>query len=90
MIYSNQNVISITNTHIQLITYPQIMKPLIAIFLISTTVLSSCGSTVIESTKISKTPFLIDTYTIGQKQASVSIEKTGRITASSSLTLSAQ
>lgn len=66
------------------------MKPLIAIFLISTTVLSSCGSTVIESTKISKTPFLIDTYTIGQKQTSVSIEKTGRITASSSLTLSAQ
>lgn len=66
------------------------MKTPIVIFLISTIILSSCWSATIESNKVSKSPFLIDTYTIWQKQASVSIEKTGRITASSSLTLSAQ
>jgi multidrug efflux pump subunit AcrA (membrane-fusion protein) len=37
-----------------------------------------------------KTPFAIETYTIGQAQAGIEIQKTGRITASSSLTLTAQ
>jgi multidrug resistance efflux pump len=66
------------------------MKPLISILVLSTIILSSCGSAAIVPVKSEKTPFIIDTYTIGQKQATVSIEKTGRITASSSLTLSAQ
>jgi multidrug resistance efflux pump len=66
------------------------MKPLIFILVLSTVILSSCGSTAIVPVKSEKTPFIIDTYTIWQKQVAVSIEKTGRITASSSLTLSAQ
>ncbi len=66
------------------------MKPLIAILLSSTLVLSSCGSTILSVAPASKTPFVIETYTIGQTQTGVTIEKTGRITASSSLTLTAQ
>ncbi len=66
------------------------MKPLIAIFLLSTLLISACGSTISGVTTIDKTPFIIDTYTVGQTQTGVTIEKTGRITASSSLTLSAQ
>ena len=66
------------------------MKSLIAIFLISTLLLSSCGSVAVVPNEVIKTPFIIETYMIGQTQAPVSIEKTGRITASSSLTLSAQ
>ncbi|MBC7498816.1 HlyD family efflux transporter periplasmic adaptor subunit [Candidatus Gracilibacteria bacterium] len=66
------------------------MKPLIAIFLLSTLLLSACGSTISGVTTIDKTPFIIDTYTVGQTQTGITIEKTGRITASSSLTLSAQ
>ena len=66
------------------------MKSPIAIFLISTILLSSCGSVAIVPTETKKTPFFIETYKIGQTQAPISIEKTGRITSSSSLTLTAQ
>jgi hypothetical protein len=66
------------------------MKLPIAIFLISTLLLSSCGSAVDTTPTIEKTPFLIDTYTVGQTQTGLTVEKTGRITASSSLTLTAQ
>lgn len=67
------------------------MKTPISIFLISTLILSSCGSTVsVNTTEVKKTPFFIDTFRVGEKQSNVSIEKTGRITASSSLTLTAQ
>ncbi len=66
------------------------MKSPISIFLISTILLSSCGSVAVVPTETKKTPFFIETYMIGQKQSTVSIEKTGRITASSSLTLTAQ
>lgn len=66
------------------------MKSPITIFLISTILLSSCGSVAVIPTEIAKTPFFIETYTIGQTQAPISIEKTWRITASSSLTLTAQ
>ncbi len=66
------------------------MKPLIAIFLISTVVLSACGSTPIVPVVPPKTPFIVTTYTIGQTQTGVEIQKTGRITASSSLTLTSQ
>ena len=66
------------------------MKPLIAIILISTLLLSSCGSTPVDPISPPKTPFIVETYTIWQSQTGVTIEKTGRITASSSLTLTAQ
>ena len=67
------------------------MKPLIAIILISTVLLSSCGSSVVTPIVAPpKTPYIIETYTIGKTQTGVTIEKTGRITASSSLTLTAQ
>ncbi len=66
------------------------MKSPIVIFLISTIILSSCSSTVLIPTETIKTPFKIETYTIWQNQVPVSIQKTGRITASSSLTLTAQ
>ena len=66
------------------------MKSPIAIFLISTILLSSCGSVALIPPESQKTPFIVETYTIWKTQAPISIEKTGRITASSSLTLSAQ
>ena len=67
------------------------MKTPISIFLISTIILSSCGSTVsVNKTEIKKTPFFIDTFRVWQKQSDISIEKSWRITASSSLTLTAQ
>lgn len=67
------------------------MKPLIAIILISTVFLSSCGtSVVLTPTEVQKTPFVVDTYTVWQEQSVVSIQKSGRITASSTLTLTAQ
>ncbi|MBX9809025.1 biotin/lipoyl-binding protein [Candidatus Gracilibacteria bacterium] len=67
------------------------MKSPISILLISTILLTSCGAVVpTDTTEIKKTPFIIDTFRVGQKQADISVEKTGRITASSSLTLSAQ
>lgn len=66
------------------------MKSPIAIFLISTILLSSCGSVALIPPESQKTPFIVETYTIWKTQTPISIEKTGRITASSSLTLSAQ
>lgn len=67
------------------------MKPLISIILISTIFLSSCGtSVVLPPTEVQKTPFMVDIYTIWQEQSVVSIQKSGRITASSTLTLTAQ
>lgn len=41
-------------------------------------------------TEKEKTKFIIDTYEVGKEQKNVLIQKTGRITASSSLTLTAQ
>jgi multidrug resistance efflux pump len=67
------------------------MKNPIIIFIISTLILSSCGSsTSVNTVEAPKTPFYIDTFRVGEKQANISIQKTGRITASSSLTLTAQ
>ena len=66
------------------------MKSPIAIFLISTVILSACWSTAVVPVLPPKTPFIVETYTIGQTQAGVEIQKTGRITASSSLTLMSQ
>ncbi len=67
------------------------MKTHITLFLTLTLLLSACGSTpAIVPIKVEKTPFFVDTFTIGNSQKPISIEKTGRITASSSLTLSAQ
>lgn len=66
------------------------MKPIISIFLISTIILSSCGADVSTTTEVAKTPFIIETFRVGDKQSNISVEKTGRITASSSLTLTAQ
>ena len=67
------------------------MKRSLILLLITTFVLSSCGTTEIVTPKtVEKTPFLIDITTVWDKSTQVSIEKTGRITASSSLTLSAQ
>ena len=66
------------------------MKSIITIILLSTLTLTSCGSTVVVDPVVVKTPFVIETYTIGQSQTGITIEKTGRITASSSLTLTAQ
>lgn len=66
------------------------MRSLISISLVSILILSSCGATVVPDAPIVKSPFIIETYTIWQVQSGVSIEKTWRITASSSLTLTAQ
>ena len=66
------------------------MRSLVSIFLISTIVLSACGSTVTTPEVVVKTPLIVETYTIWQNQTGVVIEKTGRITASSSLTLMSQ
>lgn len=66
------------------------MKSFVSTILLSTILLSSCGSAVVAPIVPAKTPLVIDTYTVGKTQTGVSIEKTGRITASSSLTLSAQ
>lgn len=66
------------------------MKTPIILIVLSTFLLSSCGSETITPSSSKKTPFNIDTYTIGQAQAPISIEKSGRITASSTLTLTAQ
>ncbi len=66
------------------------MKTSIILIVLSTFLLSSCGSETITPSSSKKTPFNIDTYTIGQAQAPISIEKSGRITASSTLTLTAQ
>lgn len=67
------------------------MKSPTIIILISTLLLSSCwAKNTVTTTEVQKTPFFIETYTIGQTLSPVSIEKTGRITASSSLTLTAQ
>lgn len=66
------------------------MKTSIAWIILSLFLLSSCGSEAIPITISKKTPFIIETYTIGQSQLPISIEKSGRITASSTLTLTAQ
>ena len=66
------------------------MKTSIVWIILSTFLLSSCGSKVIPTDISKKTPFIIETYTIGQAQTPISIEKSGRITASSTLTLTAQ
>ena len=67
------------------------MKRSLILLLITTFLLSSCGTTEVVTPKtVEKTPFLIDITTVWDKSTQVSIEKTGRITASSSLTLSAQ
>lgn len=52
------------------------MKPLIATILLSTILLSSCGSTVVAPVIPEKTPLIIDTYTVGKTQTGVSIQKT--------------
>ncbi len=67
------------------------MKSLISIVLISVLILSGCWAPVVETpTEKEKTKFIIDTYEVGKEQKNVLIQKTGRITASSSLTLTAQ
>jgi len=66
------------------------MKTPIVWIILSTFLLSSCGAKIVPTDTNKKTPFNIDTYTIGQAQAPISIEKSGRITASSTLTLTAQ
>lgn len=67
------------------------MKSLISIVLISVLILSGCWAPAVETpTEKEKTKFIIDTYEVGKEQKNVLIQKTGRITASSSLTLTAQ
>lgn len=52
---------------------------------------SSCGTAAVIPVVVpTKTPLIVETYTIWKTQSGVAIEKTGRITASSSLTLTAQ
>lgn len=68
------------------------MRSSIVLILISTLLLASCGSTPDSVTTVSaeKTPFVVEVFTVGGAQAAVSVEKAWRITASSTLTLSAQ
>ncbi len=67
------------------------MKSLITTLLISTLLVSSCWTPkTLITVEVKKTPFFVETYTVGQVQDPIAIEKTARITASSSLTLTAQ
>lgn len=70
------------------------MRPLVIVFVIFTFILSSCWSSVDTISPWvsweSKTPFNVDTMLVGTTQAQLSVEKTWRITASSTLTLAAQ
>jgi multidrug resistance efflux pump len=67
------------------------MKPIIVISLLSTLILSACGSST-EPTTVSaeKTPFIVETFVVWGTVSPVTVEKSGRITASSSLTLTTQ
>lgn len=62
------------------------------LILSSVFLLASCGTTTppLEVHTGAKTPYFIEVFTVWQKTNPVTIEKTGRITASSSLTLTAQ
>lgn len=67
------------------------MKKFTAIFLSSLLILSSCGkSSEVIVEKIEKKPFLIETQILGKKTEAYTIEKSARLTAGSSLTLSAE
>lgn len=69
------------------------MKYIVFPVVLSLFFLTSCGgqSTVdVVSTPTEKTPFVVSVFRAGSSQAMTSVEKTGRITASSTLTLAAQ
>lgn len=68
-------------------------KYLFAPLIVSAFFLTSCGAPDTPATttiNVSKTPYIVDIFVVGKNTANVTVEKTGRITASSSLTLSAQ
>ncbi len=67
------------------------MFKIITIFVFFSFLLSSCGTTIEEIvTTPEKTPFFIQTYAIGKKVESYSVEKSARLTAWSSVTLAAE
>lgn len=67
------------------------MKKLTSALLLSFLILSSCGKVVEDTvTKVEKKPFLIETQIIGKKMESYMVEKSARLTAGSSLVLSAE
>ena len=67
------------------------MKKLTVTILLPLFLLSSCGTAVQEAPKkVEKIPFFIETLSLGKKRESYVVEKSARITAGSSLTLSAE
>ncbi len=68
------------------------MKKFIVFFILLPFVLSSCGTpeALPPVVQIEKTPFYIETYSIGKKVETYSIEKPGRLVSASSLTLAAE
>ncbi len=66
------------------------MKRFIVLMFLGGFLLSSCSSPVVEETKQTKTPFSVKVVSLNELKPIFNTEKTGRITASSTLTLSAQ
>ena len=67
------------------------MKKLTVTVLLLLFFLSSCGTALPEAPKkVEKIPFFIETLSLGKKKESYTVEKSARITAGSSLTLSAE
>ena len=66
------------------------MKKLTSIFIASLFIFSSCGKIVEDIVIVEKKPFLIETQILSKKTESYTIDKSARITAGSSLTLSAE
>ncbi len=61
----------------------------ISAFLLIPFFLSSCWTAVVQTPQApEKTPFYVETYTVGKKVETYTVEKTARLTAGSSLTLS--
>lgn len=62
------------------------------VVILSLSFLSSCTQkeTIVDVVPTEKTPFFVDTYSLDSASVQKEIEKTGRVTARSSLTLSAK
>ena len=66
-------------------------KKIISIFLLGSLILTSCGKTApIEKVTETKRPFLIDTKNASEFAKSYTIEKSGRLVGSSTISLASQ
>lgn len=63
------------------------MKKVIALCLLVPVFLTSCGTPKAVEVTPPKTPFIVETYSIGKKMESYTVEKSARLTAASALTL---